>query len=300
MAAIWVVSDAKPGHLNQSLGLAEALIRARPDWAVELLPPLAYRDLLRLGLGRLSSRALPSAPPQFILCAGHATHLTTLLLARHSGAASVVMMRPSLPLRWFDYALLPRHDQPPRRAAVLQTEGALNRLQPGVKTPRSGTILLGGPSRHYHWQQPALLAKIAALVQGDPRQWVLSGSRRTPPATLEAIAQLNLSNLTLCPLAAQPAGWLVEQLAHSEQCWVSCDSVSMAYEALTAGCQTGLLALPPTRANNRLGRGIDWLRERGRIAWFDGDRPPRLPPAQPLAEADRAAAWLLQQLACSP
>ena len=295
MAAIWVVSDGKPGHLNQSLGLAEALQRLRLNVEIATLPPLPRRDLLALLLRRAPRSLLPNSNPAVLLCAGHATHLTTLLLARYWAVPSVVLMRPSLPLGWFDYALLPRHDRPQQSAQLLQTEGALNRMRPATKRPGSGVILLGGPSRHYQWHEPQLVAKVAALVGSDNHHWRLSGSRRTPASTLNAIAALNLPNLQLCPLESQPSGWLADQLSHSERCWVSCDSVSMVYEALTSGCTTGLFALPKKGGDNRLASGIEVLRASGQVAWFDGAIPPELSPAPALAEAERAAQWLLQQ-----
>ena len=293
VAAIWIVSDGKPGHLNQSLGLAEALQRLRPNLEIATLSPLARRDLLALLVRRAPRSLLPDSKPAALLCAGHATHLTTLLLARYCAASSVVMMRPSLPLSWFDYALLPCHDHPPQHSKLLQTEGALNRMQPAAKRPDSGVILLGGASRHYHWDEPQLVAKVAALVGSDQRHWQLSGSRRTPASTLNALAALNLPNLQICLLESQPDGWLVDQLSHSERCWVSCDSVSMVYEALTAGCNTGLFALPEKGGKNRLAEGIKALRASGQVAWFDGALPPPLNPAPALAEAERAASWLL-------
>ncbi len=293
VAAIWVVSDGKPGHLNQSLGLAEALQRARPDLGCELIAPLPLATAAA-AWWRRRPPALPAAAPALLLCAGHATHTTALALARLTAAPSVVLMRPSLPLGWFDYALLPRHDLPSPRPTTLPTEGAINRLRPAAKRPNSGLILLGGPSRHYRWEPAALLDKLAALAAASDRQWLLSGSRRTPQSTLDQIAELALDTIELVPLDAQPAGWLAAQLAVSEQCWVSCDSVSMVYEALTAGCQTGLLALPSTAANNRLAAGLDRLLAAGRVARFD-DRLPALPPASQLNEAERAAAWLLAE-----
>lgn len=292
VTVLWVVSDGKPGHLNQSLGLAEALQRAHPELTVERLAPLNRLQLVALACGR--PPPLPAQPPALIVCAGHATHLSALALSRYSGAPSVVLMRPSLPLGWFSYALLARHDRPAERATTLQTEGAINRMRPANKRPDSGLILLGGPSRHYRWDEPALLARLTALTASGERRWQLSGSRRTPPSTLEQLAKLALPNLDLVPLEAQPTGWLADQLAISEQCWVSCDSVSMVYEALTAGCQTGLLALPSVAGSQRLAAGIDWLRSAGRVAWYD-QQLPILPATNALNEADRAAAWLLAQ-----
>jgi uncharacterized protein len=42
----------------------------------------------------------------------------------------VVLMKPSLPRRWFDLCILPQHDGIAADAHTLVTEGALNRVRP--------------------------------------------------------------------------------------------------------------------------------------------------------------------------
>ena len=57
---IWIVGDGKPGHVNQSRGLAEALARAVP---IELhtVPALpAWRAWLALLLKTLPGESLPA------------------------------------------------------------------------------------------------------------------------------------------------------------------------------------------------------------------------------------------------
>ncbi len=38
MADIWIISDEKPGHVNQSLGLVEALLELKPNLTFKILP----------------------------------------------------------------------------------------------------------------------------------------------------------------------------------------------------------------------------------------------------------------------
>lgn len=83
---VWVIVDGKPGHMNQSLGLAEALSRATPT-DIHRLPALpAWRAVLAGLLKRMPS-SYPA--PDLILGAGHATHLT-LLAAKRADRKSVV------------------------------------------------------------------------------------------------------------------------------------------------------------------------------------------------------------------
>src|SRR5574340_1756334 len=100
---VWVVSDGKPGHLNQSLGLAEALSRATPT-EVHTLPALpALRAWLALLVQRIPGIALRA--PDLIIGAGHATHPPLPAARRARGGRAVVLMKPSLPRRWFDLCI---------------------------------------------------------------------------------------------------------------------------------------------------------------------------------------------------
>jgi mitochondrial fission protein ELM1 len=86
---------------------------------------------------------------------------------------------------------------------------------------------------------------------------------------------------------------LPERLASAAQVWVTEDSVSMVYEALTANAATGVLAVPARRAS-RIARGITALTRDGLVTRFaDWQRGKKLAaPAAPFNEAARVAAWI--------
>lgn len=257
---IWIVSDGKPGHLNQSRGLAEAIAR-HCDVIVSEQPPMGRLQALRLcfsaGLPKVEER------PALIIGAGHATHLTLLALRRFYHAPAVVLMKPSISTGFFDLCLIPEHDQPARRPNILPTRGALNRMRPGNKVPGSGVILIGGPSKHFGWDEAAVLKQVEALLAADARDWLIGSSRRTPAGTEQALK--TLVGERFVPAAETGPDWLPQQLARTEACWVTQDSASMVYEALTAGCRVGVLMLDE-RADNRISRGVDALREQGIVS----------------------------------
>lgn len=97
----------------------------------------------------------------------------------------------------------------------------------------------------------------------------------------------------MVPVAASGPDWLPAQLARAGQIWVSADSVSMVYEALTAGAAVGVLDVPRKRSS-RISRGLDKLTGEGWITPFaDWQRHPRLKrPPQTFNEAERCARWI--------
>lgn len=292
---LWRLSDGKPGHDKQSLGLATALGRLVRTELHDIRLPRAGTGLGAWLTGRFApGRDLPA--PRLILGAGHATHLPMLAARRAYGGRLVVLMKPSLPLTLFDLCLIPLHDRPPPRGNVIPTRGGLNTVVPGnAQDPGRGLMLVGGPSPHYRWDTQRVAGQIREIVAAEPAiRWTLSTSRRTPadlPAGLEG-----LPGLTLLTHEQTPAGWLEAELARCGQVWVTPDSVSMVHEALTAGCRTGLLELDADPAS-RVARGVGDLLKDGYATsladWRNG-RPLAAPP-HPLDESGRCARLILER-----
>jgi len=285
---LWILGDGKPGHENQSLGLAEAMGRC-VDCDVHRIPAKPWQEALKLGA------ALPK--PDLIVAAGHSTHRLLWWLARRHRARSVVMMRPSLPMGLFDMVIAPEHDfksSHSNRANLLTTRGALNRVVPASGEGKGGgLVLLGGPSKHHGWDAEVMRGMLAEIAERTPNLEV-ADSRRTPKGyidTLDFITERHSHHET-------PQGWLAARLARAGEVWVTEDSVSMVYEALTGGAKVGVLPVPRIRENARVIQGLDKLVADGWVTRFEDwkDRGSLKTPSEILAEADRAAAWVLGRL----
>jgi mitochondrial fission protein ELM1 len=135
-------------------------------------------------------------------------------------------------------------------------------MQPGKKAPGSGVILIGGPSKHYNWDETGMLVQVRALLEHAPRNWLIGSSRRTPASTEQALS--GLCGDRFVPASATGPDWLPQQLARAEVCWVTEDSASMVYEALTAGCRVGVLPLN-NDADSRISKGIEQLTAQGLV-----------------------------------
>jgi mitochondrial fission protein ELM1 len=295
---IWVLGDGKPGHENQSLGLAEALDRLCPCaiHQISLAEPSGF--VARLRAASQAAATLPT--PDLIVGAGHATHPALLWLARKTSAVSIVLMRPSLPLRWFDLCLAPEHDfpepQPP--ANVITTRGALNRVRAAPNTPRhGGLILIGGPSATHDWDETALLAEVTEIVTAPGTgPWQLTNSRRTPDSLLPLVREA-IPTLEVFPHESTTRDWLPDRLAAAAAVWVTEDSVSMVYEALSSGARVGLLPVPRKQSDTRVLRGLTSLIDEGFVTpfarWHQNHMLPA--PPHPLREADRCAQMVLNR-----
>jgi len=290
---VWWFRDGKAGHDNQARGLIAALQRSIPLDVHEVpLPPLG-RLLVDVLTGRFhAGRSLPD--PGLLIGAGHGTHLALLLARRVRGGQCVVLMKPSLPRAWFDLCVIPRHDGVEPAPNVLITDGVLNAIQASAgKDPHQGLILIGGPSTHHIWSEPELIAQLRVVLARDAgMQWRIAGSRRTPASTARLLRTLENAQTKFIAYEDTKPTWLPTQLARAAVVWVTEDSMSMIYEALTAGAATGLLAVPRRRAD-RVTRAIDALIEAERVTPFSAWRERhvlRIP--ETFNEAARVATWI--------
>ncbi len=315
---IWSIQDDKPGHRNQVRGLIRALSERvdadvyplSPPPAIELMVDLLFKKYLRNSL-------IPH--PALIVGAGHATHLAILAAGRATGAKTVVLMKPSLPRRWFDLCIIPAHDlksdkdrkspavdtsvadrhtRLAKTPPLLVTRGVLNAVVPSKRQePDRGLFLIGGASSHYRWSDQEVFERIVEVVTREPlRKWTLTTSRRTPGSLIEQLCGLRFPKLEVFRAEDTSPDWLPEQLQRSSATWVTEDSVSMVYEALTAGGAVGLLPVP-RRKSTRVSRGVELLLAEGWVTSF-ADFKERgtmsVPPAR-LSEADRCAEWILNR-----
>lgn len=292
---IWRLVDGKPGHQAQTQGLVNALARKQHCESFDIPVQSGISNVLALTHSQWpAGQELPR--PDFIIGAGHRTHLSMLAAKRAYGGRTIVLMQPSLPASLFDLCLIPEHDQYRGSTAVVETRGVLNPMQPkGAHLRNKTLIMIGGPSKHFAWQSDALIAQIIRLCRDNPEQhFCLTTSRRTPVDFVPALTSRALSNLSIVPFAATGADWVAQHLADSYRAWITEDSTSMVYEALTARTAVGVLSMPQKR-DNRVARGIEQLIQTKLVARFDfkGQYKQLMHPVSGFTEADRCADWIL-------
>jgi len=290
---VWRFHDGKAGHDRQTAGLLRALAERLP-LAVHALPVTTARVSVWQAWRRRLPAALAELPaPRLLLGAGHACEWPLIAARRARGGRAVYLMKPSFPTRCFDLCFVPRHDGVAAGPHVEPTEGVLNDVAPGPRE-RAGPalVLVGGPSKHHGWDEAGLLRQVASLVFGSrARNLVITDSRRTPATTATALAGFAREGVRFVSHREVGGDWLRDGLAQAPVAWVTADSVSMLFEALTAGCAVGVLEVPAKRADRISGIAPGLLRA-GRVSsladWLaSGELPP---PRAPLAEAARCAA----------
>ncbi|MBC8011942.1 MAG: mitochondrial fission ELM1 family protein, partial [Burkholderiales bacterium] len=217
---IRVLSDGRPGHENQSVGLALALARRTgATYEVVKVDPSA-NVFTRM---RAAAGGADVATADLVVAAGHRTHLPLWWAARRLGARSIVIMKPSLPFACFDLALVPRHDVGIDAVDTVRrvlTRGALNRVPEELPVKAAaGLVLLGGPSKHHGWDGAALAPRIARVIAARPElAWIVADSRRTPEGFLQGLELSSVAGVAGVGVRKVPhqetgPGWLAGELA---------------------------------------------------------------------------------------
>lgn len=289
------VSDGKAGHRSQALGLFQAIQRQQhnADFQEVLVDKLSLLQLFKA----IWTKSLPvfSSYPDMIIGVGSHTHFRVWLLGKvFPKAKTIILMKPSLPFSWFNYVVVPEHDGINASNSVIVTKGALNPiLNEHRHQPNRILIALGGSSKRHQWDTDKVLASLAQIVEQNPlTDIILTTSRRTPPEFLDQLRQQSFARyLQIFPVEQTPQGWIFEQMQQAQAVWVTEDSVSMVYEALTAGCRVGIIMIDRLK-QDRITHSIDLLLQQEIISTTN--KLKQLPQPQAFKEAERVAIEIIK------
>lgn len=304
---IYIVSDGKKGHLSQTRGLAAALLEQAAVKAPGQEHSCHEVDITgKSWMSKLfyKGKDLDLPRPHLILCAGHSTHFAALSLAHHLRCLCMVCMKPSLPTGLFDLCIMPRHDLPTGATAapgVFTTNGAINCIRPRPDVPKTETlILIGGPSKSYKWEEETIITQLSTIARHNSNSMVLTTSRRTPTDFAQDVAAA-CPSIRVIPVEETGPNWVADHLAKAAQVWVTQDSVSMVYEALSSGAPVGIIEMPTKEGphkpdSSRIARGLNMLIADGSVCRFtEWAKKHALPRNEhEFYEAGRTAAYILE------
>ena len=283
---VWQFLDGLPGHEKQSDALVAAL-SCRADL-----------DLLRIswpleGSDSFSNLMQRGDSPDLLIGAGHSIHVPLLRAKWKYGAKAVLLMKPTLPTFLFDLVLVPKHDRLMLKHNVFRIEGALAKGSSVVACASKGIILLGGPSRHFAWQPEKLIEEIDTILKRDEDiSWTIANSRRTP----EVFSHLVETRLKRKILRWSDVDndWLENELAECGFAWVTPDSISMVYEALTTRGRVGIFDMTPLGGGGKVSSSMDRLVKIGRLGRSSlGSLLQQLETFEPLQESHRCAQHII-------
>jgi len=262
--------DGKPGHEKQSLGIIQALRKQIPIKVTEI--KIGRRSLWDFfwGMVCLDMPSFISLQPEvenpdFLIGTGSRTHLSTLLYKKKYHIPAVTCMVPDQIYRSrFDICFAPVHDGFKQKGNIITTVGPPNcSIDRGIHKEKNGLILLGGiDSKSHSWNSRDIVEKVKNIIQREPEtEWLISSSPRTPDDTILKFEEISLHhpNVFFYNYKDTQPGWVEQQYDNAVVVWVTADSVSMMFEALTAGCKVGVIPVDWKKKINKFEKSVAFL-----------------------------------------
>ncbi len=302
-----IFKDGRPGHEKQTEGLVAALADyVNLDITAFEVPRKsvffevkAYIDFF---LRQLNSPCTEYRP-DLIIGTGSRTHIAVLTCKRESGAKAVICMAPNTLLRdYFDLCLVPIHDRLPNAENIFATIGPPNNSRNWAKhRTDSGLILIGGVDHKSHfWDEDKIIENIEEIItRADIKNWIISSSPRTPSETEKKLVKLasKKPHVNFCSFFNTEKGWIDQQYNENKMVWITADSISMVYEALSAGCRVGILPVKWKGQRSKFQYSERYLIDRKRVISFSDWRGGRTQWSEESSfnEADRCAREILKR-----
>lgn len=275
-----ILSDGKPGHVNQSVAFARLLglpfeVR-RVSFRGRLYKALSYL-LDQLGLSAPGLFEIKGDVPECstVVSAGSETYYANRLLARALGARSVAVMLPRGYRYDFDLIIAQQHDQPHLRDNILELPVNLSYPEPKGYVKREGNkpciaFIIGGSSRHYTMDATRLGEQLRQVFDLFPgADFLVTTSRRTSPEVESLVGNGPFRYKVIA--SRQEINPIPDFLAISDYVFVTEDSTSMVSEAVCYGrANVEILPLAKIGKTSKIERMINHLELQGYLHVFNG------------------------------
>ena len=276
-----ILSDGKPGHVNQAIAFADLSgdgyrigeVQFRNRFCKSLSYLFDRIGLYTTALFRLTGDVQGCTT---IVSAGSETYYANRTLATKLGMRSVAVMLPrGYRYSGFDLIVAQEHDRPPVRTNIQILPINLCKVRPqAVFKPEAGYsylgLVIGGPNKVFRMEPEKLCKQIEQIIKLFPEhKVVVSTSRRTPPEVEAMLSTFEFFKTWL--YSDDPANPIPDFLASCDYVFITADSTSMISEAVSFGTSAiEILPLIATGSAAKFSALIKGLERRGCLHRFEG------------------------------
>ena len=245
---VYWFQDSKTGHLKQVQALLDQLKKE-----IELsITPINYSN--HEGFSDMLANENQLDGPSILIGAGHDVYSKILQAKKYlkknttKDVFSIAVLRPSYKLNSFDLIVAPEHDFRKRRIPknVILFQGSLASTSHDPVDENKGIIAIGGPSKHYNFDQEILMNQLHYILSVHPKhEFKIFNSRRTPDVlNLKLKNEIdNYPNVQFIHLDSSESDTFQDSLNKSSLKFVTPDSSNLVFEALSAKGQTFLIQI---------------------------------------------------------
>jgi len=258
---ITAIIDGSPGHEKQTEGIIRALEKYVP---VEITYLKIKKSFLSDSISWLKAfvglcwKSGKTENVDFVIGTGTHTHPHVIRIGNAGGAKKILCMSPaSFLTKVFDLCFVPTHDRINPGKNIFLTMGPPNISEnKNMHKKDKGLVLIGGQDDKSHvWDSDKILGYIKEIVSSNTgnMNWTISSSPRTPVEMENKIDRFvaGMEKVSFFRFSDTKKGWVENQYDASCIAWVTADSMSMIYEALTAGCTTCIIPMEWKQKENK-------------------------------------------------
>ena len=278
MKKLLILSDGRPGHLNQSIAFAKYVnaaydiipVKFRSKWAKSVSFVLDrmhfYTDLLHI------SSPLPDVTYDGVVSAGSDTYYLNKFLSRKLHARSITMMLPRGYRYDFDLIFAQSHDAPPLKENIVQLPANFAYIEPkGIyrATKPSIGIVIGGSNRYFTLTAQKLKEQLDLIVRHyQGYEIAVTTSPRTPKEIERLVKSYRFDYAVI--FSENPVNPIADFLEQCSDVFITADSTSMISEAVSWG-NANVEVLPlESQGENKFTRFAASLEKEGYLHRFDG------------------------------
>ena len=304
---ITAILDGSPGHEKRTEGIISALEKYACAEVTRVKIKKTFLSDIVSWLKVVAGFCKKSGKTQdvdFVIGTGTHTHPHVIRMGNAGGAKKIICMLPAgFLIKMFDLCFVPNHDRPGPGENIFLTVGPPNISEnKQIHRKDTGLILVGGIDEKSHvWDSDKICGVVEQIVSSASAtvNWTISSSPRTPQemdAKLSRFAD-GRDNVSFFRFAHTQKGWVEEQYDMSGIVWVTADSLSMVYEALTAGCTTGIIPVKWKQKVNKFAFSEQYLYDHKIAISYDDWRQnkDRIRSGSGLNESDRCAREILRR-----
>ena len=281
MEKILILSDGKPGHVNQSRAFAE--LSGLDYTAVEV----QFRNRLCKGLSYLFDKIGFYTSILFsvsgnvencsaVVSAGSNTYCANRVLASRLGARSISVMLPrGYRYKGFDLIIGQEHDHPPVRDNIQAFPINLCHVKPqnvfkSRPEKRYIGLVIGGSNKVFKMKTETIQQQVEQIFNSFPDHKILVATSRRTPADVDALLKpFSFSESWI--YSDDPTNPIPDFLEHCDYVFITGDSTSMISEAVSFGkSAVEILPLVSTGQTNKFTELTSGLERRGCLHIFYG------------------------------
>ena len=277
MKRVLVLSDARLGHVNQSIAYAKYLGYEHDVVEVVFKSKVSkifsyIFDALKIRTGILFQTKVHRRY-DIVVGTGSSTYYAVKVLAKKMHAKSVTMMLPRGYRYDFDVIFAQNHDNPVKKDNIIEIPSNFAYVEPkGLykAKKKSIAIVLGGDSKVFSMQEKEIAAYLDFIMKYyKGYEMVLSTSPRTSKKIEVLLEMYNFAYQVI--FSQNPINPMADFLKECEMICITGDSTSMISEAISYG-KSAVLVLPlESKGKNKFETFMQALEKKGYLHIFNGN-----------------------------